>query len=324
MIEQFVARRRSRWERLAGLVQQARRVNARLSVDELEELSLLYRQTMNDLSAAQRDFPNDPTTGYVGSLVGQAHGLIYVEPPVSLAKVRRFFLHDVPREYRAAWRFLATSGALLFGPWIAIMLAIIINRDVAELMVPATLLDGMKQGETWFEIDSSRRVATAVFLMTHNAQIGLAAFAGGMLAGVGTILLLVYNGLSLGAVFGALVAYGLSDRMIGFVGPHGFIELSAVVVCGAGGLMLAQALLWPGFEPRSVVLSTAAQRAARLMLGILPFFAVAGVIEGNVSPMDFPWPYKLAIGLATFALFLTYVSGRLTTLRLRRASGMPR
>ncbi|MSQ10187.1 MAG: stage II sporulation protein M [Dehalococcoidia bacterium] len=312
-----MAHRRTRWERLRGLVQRARHIRGRLSVDELEELSLLYRQTMNDVSAAQRDFPNDPTTAYVGSLVGQAHGLIYVEPPVSLAKIRRFFWQDVPREYRAAWRFLATSAALLFGPWLAIMLAIIIDRSVAELMVPQNMLAGMKQGETWFDIESSRRVAVSAFIMTHNAQIGLAAYAGGMLAGVGTVLLLLFNGLSLGAVFGALVAYGLSDRMIGFVAPHGFLELSAVVVCGAGGLMLAQALLWPGFEPRSVVLGAAARRSARLLLGTLPFFAIAGLIEGNISPMAFAWPYKLAIGLATFVVYLSYVSGKLTAVRLR-------
>lgn len=318
MMERFTAPRRARWGRLQQLLQQARRPGIRLGVPQLEELSLLYRQTANDLATAQREFPGDPITAYLAGLVGQAHGHIYVEPPVSLARLRWFFAHDLPWEYRAAWPFLATAAALLFGPWLAVMAAVLADRQLAELVVPPSLLAGIQQGETWFDIDESRRTATAAFIMTNNVQVAVLAFAGGMFAGVGTVLLLAYNGLSLGGVSGALVAYGLGDRLAGFVGPHGFLELVAIVVCGGCGLMLGHAMLWPGFLPRGDALRHVARRAAYLLLGTLPFFVVAGLIEGYVSPLDVAWPLKVAFGAVVFAVYLAYVSGLLGGVRLRR------
>jgi uncharacterized membrane protein SpoIIM required for sporulation len=120
-----------------------------------------------------------------------------------------------------------------------------------------------------------------------------------MLAGVGTVAVLMSNGIDIGAVTGALIAYGLWKDLIGFVSPHGFLELSDVVVAGACGLMLARAIVWPGLAPRSEGLVAAGTRSVRLLLGMLPFLGVAGLLEGFVSPLDFAWPAKLAIGLAT-------------------------
>jgi uncharacterized membrane protein SpoIIM required for sporulation len=118
---------------------------------------------------------------------------------------------------------------------------------------------------------------------------------------------LVYNGIHLGAVSGALSVHGLADRLVGFVSPHGFLELSVIVIAGACGLMLGRALLWADLRPRRVALAAAGARSVRLLVGTLPFMVVAGLIEGFVSPAAFPWPWKLAIGLATAAVMYGYL-----------------
>ena len=104
MIERFVATRRPRWERLAALLNRAGSPRGRLTVEELEELARLYRETTSDLATARRDFPNDRTTFYVNQLVARGHAVIYREPAVALSQLRRFFTRALPAEYQRAER----------------------------------------------------------------------------------------------------------------------------------------------------------------------------------------------------------------------------
>ncbi len=282
-IERFAASRRSRWERLSDLVGRLGRPRG-LSVGELDELARLYRQTSGDLAVAQRDFPQDATTGLLNGLVGRAHRQIYRQPPAPWRHVRRFFTHEFPQEYRAGWPFLAASAALLFGPLFTMIVAIVLAPETAALVLPPGLLREIEGGHTWFASELPKRPTMASFIMTHNIQIAVLAFAGGMLGGLGTVLVLIYNGIMLGAVAGALIAYGLAEAMGGFVSPHGFLELSAIVVSGACGLMLGHAMVWPGLQTRGAALQTAARRSMRLLLGSQTFLVVAGLLEGFVSP----------------------------------------
>jgi uncharacterized membrane protein SpoIIM required for sporulation len=307
MIEGFVARRRERWERLSALLDRATSPRRALSVEELDELALLYRRAVSDLAIARRDFPDDRVTLFVNQLVTRGHAVIYRERPASLRRLGRFFARDLPREYRAAWPYLLAATALLFLPLIAMALAVIIAPGTAELVLPASLLSEIEAGETWFDITPEKRSLAASFIMTNNIRVALLALGGGMLAGLGTVASLVYNGVAIGAVVGALIAHGLADRLVGFVSPHGFIELSVIAIAGGCGLMLGRSILWPGLQARGQALVTMAGRAVRLLTGVLPLLVVAGLIEGFISPAQFPWPLKLAIGLITAVLLYGYL-----------------
>ena len=307
MIEGFVARRRGRWERLTALLDRVRSPRHPASVDELDELAVLYRRTTGDLAIARRDFPNDRSTLFINQLVARAHAIIYRERPAPLRRLRRYFMAELPRDYRAAWPYLVASAALFFGPWIAMSVAIIVEPKVAELILPPSMLSEIKAGETWFNIELSQRSLASSFIMTNNIRVSLLALGGGMLAGLGTATALVYNGVFLGAVFGALIAYGLADKLFGFVSPHSAFELSTIVIAGACGLMLGRAIVWPGLQPRGLALQAAAARSVRLLTATLPLLVMAGLIEGFVSPAHFPWPFKVAIGLATGIALYSYL-----------------
>ena len=217
------------------------------------------------------------------------------------------FRSDLPGEFRSSWKYVLASAALFFVPLLASGVAVIVSSDVAELMLPSMLLAEIKAGRTWFDIDLSKSPYAASFIMTNNIQVAILALAGGMLAGVGTALVLVNNGLAIGAVAGALIAYGLGDRLVGFVSPHGFLELSVVVIAGACGLMLGRAIVWADLRPRGRALVDAGARSVRLLTGSQVFLVIAGLIEGFVSPAPFPWPYKLAIGVATAVGLYAYL-----------------
>lgn len=307
MIERFVSNRRPRWERLSSLLDRAASMRQRLSVDEMDEMARLYRQATGDLAIARRDFPRDPATAFVNQLVARGHSIIYREPPAPLSRLRRFFTHDLPAEFRASWPYLLASSLLFFTPLLVVGAAIMASAEVAELMLPSGLLEEIKAGRTWFDFEFTKSPYAASFIMTNNIRVALLALAGGMLAGVGTALVLVNNAIHIGAVAGALIAYGLADRLVGFVSPHGFLELSVIVFAGACGLMLGRAIVWADLRPRGRALVDAGARSVRILTGCQVFLVIAGLLEGFVSPLAFPWPYKLAIGVATAIALYAYL-----------------
>jgi uncharacterized membrane protein SpoIIM required for sporulation len=307
LIERFVATRRPRWERLNALLNRAGSPRGGISVDDLEELARLYRQTTSDLATARRDFPTDRSTQYVNQLVARGHAVIYREPATAAGQLKRFFTRGLPPEYRAAWPYVIAAAALFFVPLIASLIAVAISPDAANLFLPSSVLSEIKAGAEWFDTELPRRSLSASLIMTNNIRVAFMALAGGMLAGFGTVYVLLSNGLSIGAVMGAFVAFGLTTRLLWFVSPHGFLELSVIVISGACGLMLARAIVWPGLRPRGETLVEAGSRSVRLLLGVLPFLVLAGLLEGFVSPADFAWQLKLAIGLFTACVMYGYL-----------------
>jgi uncharacterized membrane protein SpoIIM required for sporulation len=307
MIERFVANRRARWDRLNILLDRSRSARSRLSVDELDEMARLYRHTTSDLAIARRDFPSDGTTRYVNELVARAYGQIYRDPPSPRAAIARFFRYELPREYRSAWRFLLSAAALFLIPLLVSLTVILLNPESAEVLVPARTLTLIKSGRHWFDIPDEQRSLMSTFIMTNNIQVAFLALAGGMTAGILTFWVLFTNGLNVGAISGALTAYGLGESLVWWISGHGFLELSVIVISGACGLMLGKAILWPGLQSRRDALSAAGLRSMRLLLGSLPFMVVAGIIEGFFSPLSLHWSWKLAMGVFTGVVMYSYL-----------------
>jgi len=307
MIERFVANRRARWDRLNTLLNRSRSPRSNMTVDELDEMARLYRRTTSDLAIARRDFPSDGATRYVNELVARAYGQIYRDPPSPRAAIARFFRYELPRECRSAWPFLAASAALFFGPLFIVLVVVLINPDTAEMLVPARMLSLIKSGRHWFDVPEEQRSVMSTFIMTNNIKVSFLALAGGMTAGLMTCWVLVNNGLNVGAISGALAAYGLGESLVWWIAGHGFLELSVIVISGGCGLMLGKAILWPGLQPRRDAVSAAGIRSMRLLLGSVPFMALAGVIEGFFSPLTLDWTWKLAVGLSTGILMWGYL-----------------
>jgi uncharacterized membrane protein SpoIIM required for sporulation len=183
---------------------------------------------------------------------------------------------------------------------------------MADILLPGQaqqLRDVMAHHHLWMQSATSNHSVAANFIMLNNIQVAIFAFAGGMLAGVLTLVVMVQNGINIGAVAALVAQYHLSEELWSFVFPHGVIELSVIFMAGGAGMMIGDAVLRPGLLRRRDAVMQAAHRALRLLLGGAALLVVAGTIEGFFSPSNAPDPLKYAVGISTGILLYSYLLG---------------
>jgi uncharacterized membrane protein SpoIIM required for sporulation len=153
----------------------------------------------------------------------------------------------------------------------------------------------------------------ANFLFTHNTMVGILAFGLGFAAGVPTVLLLAYQGVVLGAFLALHYNRGLFVEFLGWVSIHGVTELTATVLCGAAGLLIADKILFPGRYSRVDSLAIHGRAAGQIAVGAVALFFVAAILEGVFRQLVQSTPLRLVVAAATALLWIVYF--------LRRPSG---
>jgi len=309
-VDEFVARRQQDWSALETLLRRAGGRGLRgFSGPELERFGRLYRQVSSDLAIAQRDFPHDRVRAYLDQLLARVHPYVYQGQVSDWRGLVEFYRVGFPRLYRANAVYVLASIALFFLPALIAYLATLGGAAAQEALVPGRLLATIRQGQMWTEIPELVRPAESTFLMTHNLQVSIMAFAGGILLGLGTLYVLVQNGLMLGSVLGTCQAHGLGLPLVAFISAHGYLELSDIVIAGAAGLRLGTAFLWPGLLTRRESVVRGAREAVQLFIGAAPLLVFAGALEAFVSPSELPAGLKIAIGLVTGVALYCYLLG---------------
>src|SRR5581483_3760534 len=136
----------------------------------------------------------------------------------------------------------------------------------------------------------------ASYLFVHNAGIGLACFALGFAFGLPTALLLIQNGLMLGAFIALYAGHGLAIELCAWLAVHGTTELLAVALCGGAGFGLARAILFPGKHSRLAALAQAGRIAGQIALGCVLMLVIAGALEGYARQLVVAIWARYAIG----------------------------
>jgi uncharacterized membrane protein SpoIIM required for sporulation len=163
-------------------------------------------------------------------------------------------------------------------------------------------------GDTGMTTAQTAAFSSAV--MTNNIQVTFLAFAAGILFGLGTAVVVAYNGAVLGAVTGGAIANGNGAEFAEFVTAHGVIELSCIAVAAAAGMRMGYAIVAPGPRRRSRALAEEARSSIVIVLGTIPWVILAGIIEGFVTRSGFGLIPGIVLGVGVGAVYWTLVAAR--------------
>jgi len=303
-------RQKPSWDEYDRMLAEARRSGLpAMGERRVSRFAALYREVASDLARA-RTYGGSPELLFtLERAVGAGHNLLYSAPTSGFGGFRRWVAGGFPALVRLRWRPILAASILLYLPAILTFAAVRQNPAYGRQVVGAGMMQRAEEAEERQAhgkgyVDSEQAgEGMAAFLMTNNVRVTFLAFAGGILAGFGTALVLVYNGVILGAVVGVFANYGANLQLWSFILPHGAIELTAICIAGGGGLWFGSALLLPGRITRREALVVRGREAVSLIGGTAMMLVVAGMIEGFISPSDLPREVKLTLA-ALFALLL--------------------
>lgn len=323
-LQKFIAEERKYWSELEEILDKlAHDPLHTMDVEQVKHFHYLYRRTSADLARVITLSSETDIRRYLESLVARAYGEVHeVRRETHRLAPLRWFFRTFPRTFRRHFRAFRLSVAITLAGFILGGFAISFDLQAKEIIMPFPHLKGSPSERVAKEETASKdrlrgtKTYFSAYLMTHNTRVSILTLAMGMTWGVGTILLLFYNGVILGAVALDYIMSGETEFLVGWLLPHGAIEIPAILIAGQAGLILACALIGWG---KPIALKTRLREIlgdlVTLAFGVALMLIWAGIVEAFLSQYHepvLPYVVKIAFGvveLIALALLLG-VSGK--------------
>lgn len=312
----FRTEREAGWRRLERLLDRAEGQGpAALSDEELLAIPALYRAALSSLSVARAISLDSALIAYLEALCARTYFYVYGVRARPGERIASFFRKDWPvAAQRLAFDTLV-SGAAMLAAALAAFLMVLGDADWYYAFVPEDLAGGRTPAasveflrSTLFSGGDSSGLSTfAATLFTHNASVAILAFALGFAVGLPSILLMTYNGFTLGAFVAVFAMKGLAVDALGWLLIHGVTELLAVVLAGAAGLRIGRAIAFPGELSRIDAAVRAGRDATAVLVGVLLMLLIAGVIEGVGRQVIVSTPTRFTIAAVSGLAWISYL-----------------
>jgi uncharacterized membrane protein SpoIIM required for sporulation len=316
----FVQTRQKRWARLQQLLKQAEGMKlTSFTKAELVELSVLYRQAATDLALAKTQGLPDDIIGFLNDITTRSYHYIYQTEKTTLRQLADFFIYEFPSLFRQNWPIIVFSFSILCIGWLGGFGGYLIGPDFVKKLLPDELTYNIFKGyqhKTWFNEHLVSRPYISSFIMYNNINVAIKAFGGGMLLGTLTCWAILSNGFILGVLAAIFFQHGKLLSFWAMILPHGVIELTAIGLSAAAGLLLTRAILFPGDLSRSDALKISGIKAVKLLAGTIGMLVVAGLIEGffsTISTNIIPEFGRLIFAAITVFLLWLYLKPRRNT-----------
>lgn len=276
----------------------------------------LYRKLCHHYAVAlSRQYSPALVTTLHGRIMA-GHQKIYKKRSFHMAAVARFFSTTFPVTFRVHIAYFLLALALFAIPFAGTGVSTYVNPDMIYAIMNEDQVanfeymydpENRKLGRTR-EFQDDRTVMMFGHYIKNNISIGFRTFATGILAGIGTVFSLVYNGVVLGGVSGHVTRLGFTETFWPFVSGHGAFELTAIIICGMAGLILARPIIAPGNLTRGDALRATAPKALTLVLGAAAMLFIAAIIEAFWSPSAAAIPAKYTAAAIFWALVILYLA----------------
>ena len=293
--------------RRAQTLLRSRRALRRLSGPELERLIDDYQSLTADLARARSLGAARETIDQLNRIAVVGHNLLYGEIRVRHGAAASFALGSFARMVRKYASAAALSAMVFFGSALVTFVAVQLYPSLGYDLLADEFLDfDPANKDNLHDIPSLARPVVSSLIISNNIQVTLLAFGFGLTAGIGTTVLLLFNGIHLGSVAGWMSLHGKDRALWGWIMPHGGTELLAICLAGAAGYILATAIVAPGQVRRGTALKNAGGDALVIELGCMVMLVIAGFIEGFVSPSDIDYASRIGVLTVSLCLWAVY------------------
>ncbi len=316
-LQRFVAAEQPHWTQLERLLDRLEaEPTARLSLEQLTQFHQLYERASADLARITTFAAEPATRRYLENLVARAYSEIHeTRDRRSRLQPLKWFLQTLPQTFRQHVRAFYLTIAITLAGCAFGGLALIFDPDSRHVTMAfghdqMTPEERVRQEEsaTTDRLDG-QKTSFSAYLMTHNTKVSIFTLALGMTWGVGTILMLFYNGVIMGAIAVDYIQAGQTKFLLGWLMPHGVIEIPAILIAGQAGLLLAHALIgWGTRAPLSARLRAISPDVATLIFGVALMLIWAGIVEAFLSQYHAPiMPYEVKIAFGSVELILLWL-----------------
>lgn len=296
----FVKQNKEKWIGFENALEN----NAKINPDDLASY---YIQLTNDLSYAQTYYPGSKTLLYLNSLASQAHQKIYITKKESKNKIVSFWKDEFPlffRQYHKTllYAFLIFMAAVIIGAVSTLNDDSFLRLILGDGYVNMTI-ENIEKGEPMAVYKSGSNIGSFLGITINNIRVAIIAFALGVFFSVGTVWVLFSNGIMLGSFITFFYNYGILEKT-STVWLHGTIEISVIVIAGCAGLVMGNSFLFPKTYSRRVAFMKGAKDGLKIVVSTIPFFIIAGFIEGFITRYGEQMPSFLAYGIIFISLFV--------------------
>ena len=300
----FVKIHKERWQLFENVLGN----KEQLSPDELSDL---YIEITDDLSYARTFYPKSNTVIYLNSIASSAHRKIYKAKKESKNRIITFFKTEFPLEFRTYHKqlLIAFLVFLLFtvaGAFSASEDGNFVRLILGDGYVNKTL-ENIEKGDPMAVYKGANETKMFLAITLNNIKVAMTAFIYGILFSVGTLFIMMQNGIMLGSFLYLFYEKGLLWESSRTIWIHGTIEISVIIIAGCAGLVLGSGLLFPKTYSRLDSFKRSIKAGLKIMLSTIPFFIIAGFLEGFVTRhTEMPDWLAVIIIVISLALIIFY------------------
>lgn len=299
----FVKQNKDKWLRYESLLKN--------KISSTEKLSDLYVEITDHLSYAKTFFPNSSTAQYLNELASSAHQKVYSNKKESRNKLVQFYTKEFPLFFYQYQKQLLISFLLfllfaVIGMYSASQEDAFVRSVLGDAYVNMTL-ENIKKDDPMAVYKQAAETDMFLGITINNIRVGLMAFSLGVLAGIGTLFILMQNALMLGSFQYFFYEQGLLWESARTIWIHGTIEISVIIISGCAGLVVGKGILFPKTYTRMHAFISGVKDGLKIVISTIPFFIVAGFLEGFVTRhTEMPDFMAIFIILASLSLIIWY------------------
>ena len=276
----FIKSNKKRWSNLEA------QIAGKIDINP-DDLADGFIQLTDDLSYARTFYPESNLISYLNGLSAKTHALIYRNKKEKSSRLKAFWITELPLALYDArkqflWSFVIFIIAVVIGGISAwhddSFLRLILGDGYVN-----TTLDNIEKGDPMAIYRSMEPIPMFFMITGNNIKVSFLVFLFGLFTSLGTSFVLLKNGIMVGAFQVFFLKKSLASVSTLAIMIHGTIELSAIVLAGGAGILLGNSIFFPGTYPRTTSFKNGVLRGSKIMLGLMPFFIIAGLLESFIT-----------------------------------------